>query len=89
MNGNVIALAREAGCSMLYDYSAEGHAMVLNCNNLDKFAELLIERCIEAVRSCPTKPNDTDEDSIELGLLYAENAIRYEFEIWVKNNEDQ
>ena len=85
MNGNVIALAREAGCSMLYDYSAEGHAMVLDCNNLDKFSKLLIERCIEAIRTCSM--NSSDE--WELGLRFAENAIRNEFEVWVKNNEDQ
>jgi len=81
MNENVIALAREAGCSMLYDYSAEGHAMVLNCNNLDKFAELLLNRCIDVIQN----GYDNSGEEYELGLKFAEICIRNEFGLYNEN----
>ena len=45
MNERIEELAKQAGCDYLYDYSAEGHAMVCNVNDIEKFAESIVREC--------------------------------------------
>jgi hypothetical protein len=45
MNERIKELANQAGCDYLYDYSADGHAMVCNMNDIEKFAELIVREC--------------------------------------------
>lgn len=50
-------IARKSGVSILYDYSTDGHACVLNLTDLAKFAEMIVRECGEvatesAIRWC-------------------------------------
>lgn len=45
MNDLIKELALQAGCDYLYDYSANGHAMVCNVDDIEKFAELIVRDC--------------------------------------------
>lgn len=57
MNEKIKVIANTAGCDYLYDYSEDGHAVVCNLSDIEKFAELLIEQCVTCVRY-------TDKDHI-------------------------
>jgi hypothetical protein len=46
MNERIKKLAEQAGCGYLYDYDADGHAMVCNVNDIEKFAELIVRECV-------------------------------------------
>jgi hypothetical protein len=45
MNERIKALAERAGLSYLYDYDADGHAMVCSEADVKKFAELIVREC--------------------------------------------
>lgn len=47
MNERIKELAKQAGLSYLYDYDADGHAMVCSEKDIKKFAELLIRECAD------------------------------------------
>lgn len=44
MNERIKQLALQAGCDYLYDYSSDGHAMVCNVADVEKFAELIVKK---------------------------------------------
>ena len=48
MNERLKQLANQAGLSYLYDYDADGHAMVCSAKDIEKFAELIV------IESCKT-----------------------------------
>lgn len=45
-NERIKEIATRAGCSYLYDYSVDGPAMVCNVEDIENFAKLLIEDCV-------------------------------------------
>lgn len=47
MNERIKELAKQAGCDYLYDYSSDGHAMVCNVADIEKFAELIVRECVD------------------------------------------
>ena len=49
MNERMQELAKQAGCSILYDYDMDGHAMVLSVKDMEKFAELIVQECVKVV----------------------------------------
>jgi hypothetical protein len=47
MNERIKELARKAGISILYEYDGyDGHAGAANFDDIEKFAELIVEECI-------------------------------------------
>ena len=62
MNNRIQELAKKAGLSYLYDYDADGHAMVCSESDIKKFAELII---VECMAQCDPQP----------GLKYSPNAL--------------
>jgi hypothetical protein len=38
---------KQAGLSYLYDYDTDGHAMVCNEKDIKKFAELIVQECLD------------------------------------------
>ena len=50
MNERIEKLARKAGISILYEYDGyDGHAGVLNFDDIEKFAELIVGECMEQI----------------------------------------
>jgi len=49
MNDRIKELAKQAGLSYLYDYDADGHAMVCSEKDIKKFAELLIKETTNVI----------------------------------------
>jgi hypothetical protein len=46
MNSQFKELAGQAGMGYLYDYDADGHAMVCSEKDIEKFAELIVRKCL-------------------------------------------
>ena len=49
MNKRIKKIANKAGIGYLYDYSEDGHAVVCNLTEIEKFAELVIQECIDTM----------------------------------------
>ena len=81
MNEKIKALANKAGCDYLYDYSEDGHAVVCNLSDIEKFAELLIEQCVTWVRYTDKDHIFTAHDAGVVGAAHdrAMKAIRKHF----------
>jgi hypothetical protein len=47
MNERIKYLAKQSGLSYLYDYDADGHAMVCSESDIKKLAELIVRECAE------------------------------------------
>jgi hypothetical protein len=58
MNDRLMAIAQKSGVSVLYDYSSDGHACVLNLTDLAKFAELIILESAHVAWLNSTEDND-------------------------------
>jgi hypothetical protein len=51
MNERIKELARKAGISILYEYDGyDGHAGVANFDDIEKFAELIVQECVRNYR---------------------------------------
>jgi hypothetical protein len=81
MNEKIKALANKAGCDYLYDSSEDGHAVVCNLSDIEKFAELLIEQCVTWVRYTDKDHIFTAHDAGVVGAAHdrAMKAIRKHF----------
>jgi hypothetical protein len=51
MNEKIKELANKACIDYLYDYSVDGHAVVCNLTDMEKFAELIIQSCIDKIET--------------------------------------
>ena len=60
MNKRIKAIANKAGCDYLYDYSEDGHAVVCNLSDIEKFAKLIIQECLSVIEEM--NPHDTERD---------------------------
>lgn len=49
MNDKIKEIAKQAGLSYLYDYDADGHAMVCSEKDIEKFADLMLKASFDAV----------------------------------------
>ncbi len=49
MNERIKEIAKKAGLSYLYDYDADGHAMVCSEKDIKKFAELIVRECFGCI----------------------------------------
>jgi hypothetical protein len=47
MNKQIRLLAEQARLSYLYDYDTDGHAMVCNEKDIERFAELIVRECAD------------------------------------------
>jgi hypothetical protein len=78
MNERIKELAEQAGCGYLYDYSADGHAMVCNVNDIEKFAELLVKECAMLVEGFILDQEVALDEYVE---YEASSVLREHFEI--------
>jgi hypothetical protein len=51
MNERIKEIAKQARLIYLYDYDADGHAMVCSEKDIKKFAELIVRECADFVSS--------------------------------------
>jgi hypothetical protein len=81
MNEKIKAIANKAGCDYLYDYSEDGHAVVCNLSDIEKFAQLLIEECVTCVKYTDKDHIFTAHDAGVVGAAHdrAMKAIRKHF----------
>ena len=73
MNQRIKELAKQAGLSYLYDYDADGHAMVCSEKDIKKFAELIVRECIDC---CEQVISDPVPESVDTWLNGGEQCIQ-------------
>jgi hypothetical protein len=62
MNKKLQALAKKAGISVLYEYDGyDGHAAVCNLTDIEKFASLIIRKCMTQISKQTDKDDSWDD----------------------------
>lgn len=73
-------LANQAGCDYLYDYSADGHAMVCNVDDIEKFAELIVKECARTVNDTEYPYEDTShKDTWDACCVWSAEKLKEHF----------
>ena len=76
MNQRIKELAKQAGLSYLYDYDADGHAMVCSEKDIKKFAELIVAECVDTIKSNQWAK---DNQAWSKGMNYSAELIKEHF----------
>jgi hypothetical protein len=74
MNERIKELANKAGCDYLYDYSEDGHAVVCNLSDIEKFAKSIIQECLKII-----EPTEDSGDEWCVTLKGAAEEIKEHF----------
>ena len=83
MNERIKYLAKQSGLSYLYDYDADGHAMVCSESDIKKLAELIVRECLnlcsEVKKDLEVVPDKLEREATEMGVTFCYEAIKGEF----------
>jgi hypothetical protein len=84
MNERIQELAKQAGISILWEYDGyDGHAVVANLKDIEKFAELIaldcMKLCAEVKEDLFTIEDNDKRDLAEMAATFCYEAIKSEF----------